>query len=142
MELNDAVAITADKVSKSAIIENGRRSLTCPDEVEVDVDLEQNRSRKRSIDFATSSERGELMSASFFEEEEGVIGNEMGQRKWEDFMEMQENEHRQPEQHDEAKSVCMKLFPTLSKRTNLTEDELKVYYSIRFTYIHPYNERT
>ena len=40
MELNDAVAITADKVSKSAIIENGRRSLTCPDEVEVDVDLE------------------------------------------------------------------------------------------------------
>ena len=56
----------------------------------VDVDLEEGRSRKRSIDFATASERGELMSASFFEEEEGVIeDNEIGQRKWEDFMEMQ-----------------------------------------------------
>ena len=24
----------------------------------------------------------------------------------------------------------------------MSEDELKVYYSIRFTYIHPFNERT
>jgi len=43
--------------------------------------------------------------------------------------------------HEEAKSVCMKLFPKLARRTNLTADELKVYYAIRFTYILPFNER-
>lgn len=35
----------------------------------------------------------------------------------------------------------MKLFPKLAGRTNLTADELKVYYSIRFAYILPYNEK-
>jgi len=35
----------------------------------------------------------------------------------------------------------MRIFPRLAARTNLNEDELKVYYSIRFTYIHPYSER-
>ena len=33
------------------------------------------------------------MSEGFFEEEE-AIGQDMNQRKWEDFMEMQQNEHR------------------------------------------------
>mmetsp|Transcript_12314 Transcript_12314/g.16701 ORF Transcript_12314/g.16701 Transcript_12314/m.16701 type:complete len:100 (+) Transcript_12314:357-656(+) len=36
----------------------------------------------------------------------------------------------------------MKVFPKLAQRTNLDENELKVYYSIRFTYIYPFNERT
>lgn len=76
MELNAATPKPDERISKSAILEpnqdaNGRVSLTCPNEI--DVDLEEGRSRKRSIDFATSSERGELMSASFFEEEEAVI---------------------------------------------------------------------
>lgn len=35
----------------------------------------------------------------------------------------------------------MKIFPKLARRTNLSPDELKVYYSIRFNYILPYNER-
>ena len=43
--------------------------------------------------------------------------------------------------HEDAKSLCMKLFPNLARRTNLTPEELKVYYAIRFTYILPYNER-
>jgi len=43
--------------------------------------------------------------------------------------------------HDQARSICMKLFPKLARRTNLTPEELKVYYGIRFTYIIPYNER-
>ena len=35
----------------------------------------------------------------------------------------------------------MKLFPKLAQRTNLTPDELKCYYAIRFAYILPYNEK-
>ena len=35
----------------------------------------------------------------------------------------------------------MKIFPKLAQRTNLTLDELKTYYAIRFTYILPYNEK-
>ena len=80
------------------------------------------------------------MSASFFDEED-TANCEMGRKKWEDFMAMQENERRQPTLHEESKSVCMRLFPNLARRTNLTPDELKVYYAIRFTYIMPYNER-
>ena len=70
--------------------ESVRRSLTQPaiNEEMSDVDLEENRSRKRSDDYATSSDRGELMSDAYFEEEE-AIGQDMGLRKWEDFMEMQ-----------------------------------------------------
>ena len=43
--------------------------------------------------------------------------------------------------HDAAKTMCMKLFPKLAQRTNLTPEELKVYYAIRFTYILPFNEK-
>jgi len=43
--------------------------------------------------------------------------------------------------HEQARSLCMKLFPKLARRTNLTPEELKVYYGIRFTYIIPFNER-
>ena len=35
----------------------------------------------------------------------------------------------------------MKLFPKLAQRTNLTPDELKTYYAIRFTFLLPFNER-
>ena len=60
-----------------------RQSLTCPDQIEVD--LEDAPPRKKSCESA--SERGELMSASFFDEEE-TVNCETGMRKWEDFMAM------------------------------------------------------
>eukprot|EP00353_Schmidingerella_taraikaensis_P003011 CAMPEP_0185567332 /NCGR_PEP_ID=MMETSP0434-20130131/638_1 /TAXON_ID=626734 ORGANISM="Favella taraikaensis, Strain Fe Narragansett Bay" /NCGR_SAMPLE_ID=MMETSP0434 /ASSEMBLY_ACC=CAM_ASM_000379 /LENGTH=82 /DNA_ID=CAMNT_0028181537 /DNA_START=1 /DNA_END=249 /DNA_ORIENTATION=- len=76
MELGSAAVETDrdNKMSKSAIVsdDHARRSLTCPNEI--DVDLEDNRSRKKSSEFNTASERGELMSDSFFDEEGGVIG--------------------------------------------------------------------
>lgn len=53
-------------------------------------DAKPGRPRLQSID--ATSERGELMSASFFDEEEQNC--EMGQKKWEDFMAIQENERR------------------------------------------------
>lgn len=64
------------KIEKNVMInpddESVRRSLTQPNEME-DVDLEgNNRSRKRSDDYATSSDRGELISDAYFEEEEAI----------------------------------------------------------------------
>lgn len=64
------------KMEKNVMInpddESVRRSLTQPNEME-DVDLEgNNRSRKRSDDYATSSDRGELISDAYFEEEEAI----------------------------------------------------------------------
>ena len=63
------------KIAKNVMInpddESVRRSLTQPNEME-DVDLEDNRSRKRSDDYATSSDRGELISDAYFEEEEAI----------------------------------------------------------------------
>ena len=129
---------------KIAASEISRRSYTSPNEVEIymdrDDDLERNaghRPRQGSVDGA--SERGELMSASFFDEEEGNY--EVGRQKWEDFMALQKNEKRQPELHEQSKTICMKMFPKLAQRTNLSPEELKTYYAVRFTYIIPYNEK-
>ena len=61
------------------------------DEGEFGADLSQNNSnggRKRQGSVDGASERGELMSASFFDEEDGGT-LELGKRKWEDFMAMQ-----------------------------------------------------
>ena len=63
------------KIEKNVMInpddESVRRSLTQPNEME-NIDLEDNRSRKRSDDYATSSDRGELISDACFEEEEAI----------------------------------------------------------------------
>ena len=63
------------KIEKNVMInpddESVRRSLTQPNEMD-DVDLEDKRSRKRSDDYATSSDRGELISDAYFEEEEAI----------------------------------------------------------------------
>ena len=83
-----SAVIDRDEIQREAV---GRQSLTCPDEIRVD--LEDPIPDKKSSDAA--SERGELMSSSFFDEEEAVH-SEMGQRKWEDFIAMQEHERRQP----------------------------------------------
>ena len=79
MELIAAATETGreeQKIEKNVMInpddESVRRSLTQPNEME-DVDLEgNNRSRKRSDDYATSSDRGELISDAYFEEEEAI----------------------------------------------------------------------
>lgn len=79
MELIAAATETGreeQKMEKNVMInpddESVRRSLTQPNEME-DVDLEgNNRSRKRSDDYATSSDRGELISDAYFEEEEAI----------------------------------------------------------------------
>ena len=140
MSINSAAAIDTKRqqpeILQGIAADAGRRSYTSPNEIEVEIDLEQ-RPREGSVDGV--SERGELMSASFFDEEEGACG--VGQQKWEDFMSLQQNEKRQPQLHEETKSLCMKIFPKLAQRTNLTPDELKTYYAIRFTYIIPYNEK-
>ena len=52
------------------------------------------------------------MSASFFDEEEGNC--EVGRQKWEDFMALQQNEKKQPELHEQTKTICMKMFPKLA----------------------------
>ena len=43
--------------------------------------------------------------------------------------------------HENSKTLCMKMFPKLAQRTNLTPEELKAYYQIRFNYMIPYNEK-
>ena len=78
-------ALPTDAVNNLSANDINRRSYTSPNDIEID--LEQP-SRKRSVD--GTSERGELMSASFFDEEDA--DNEMGRRKWEDFMAMQQHE--------------------------------------------------
>jgi len=66
-------------------LDPGRRSLTCPNEVVVEIDNDEPRPRKNSS-VGEASERGELMSSSFFDEEEAVGNTFEGERKWEDFI--------------------------------------------------------
>ena len=79
----------------------------------------------------------DLIESSFFEEEEV---NDIGKKQWEDFLQMQNNERTQPEQHENMKNVCLKIFPKLALQTNLSAEELQVYYAIRFKYICSYSE--
>ena len=86
------------------------------------------------------------MNAAFFSEEEEIEGatnhdETLNYRAWEDFLEMQESERKQPELHEETKTLCMKMFPKLAQRTNLTPEELQTYYQIRFVYIQPYQAK-
>lgn len=43
-------------------------------------------------------------------------------------MSMQQNQKAQPQLHENSKTFCMKMFPKLAQRTNLTPEELKSYY--------------
>lgn len=79
-----------------------------------------------------------LVTSGMFDEE---VEQNIGKQQWEDFMQMQQNERKQPEMHEEMKTLCMKFFPKLANKTNLTAEELQTYYSIRFNYITMYNEK-
>lgn len=61
------------------------------------------------------------MDSSLFEEEQQ---QDIGKKQWEDFLALQENERKQPAQHEDVKSVCMKVFPKLAAKTNLDGEEL------------------
>ena len=52
-----------------------------------------------------------------------------------DLTSIQKEENDQPEFHEQNKTICMKVFPKLAERTNLTPDELKMYFFIRFEYV-------
>ena len=46
---------------------------------------------------------------------------------------------RQPDQHENQKSLCMKLFKQLAAKTDLTEQELRLFHQIRTEYILPFD---
>jgi len=46
----------------------------------------------------------------------------------------------QPDFHTNNLTVCMKVFPQLAERTNLTAEELKTYFFIRCTYSVPFEK--
>ena len=78
------------------------------------------------------------IDSSFFDEE---VENNISKKQWEDFLALQNSERQQPQQHEELKTVCMKVFPKLAQRTNLTPEELQTYYTVRFQYIQPYQDQ-
>eukprot|EP00347_Sterkiella_histriomuscorum_P007742 403347728 len=45
----------------------------------------------------------------------------------------------QPLSHTQQKTVCMKIFPKLAQRTNLTQQELELFYDLKFFQIQSYD---
>lgn len=78
------------------------------------------------------------MQGNFFSEEEE---QNIGKKQWEDFLQMQDGQRQQPQQHEDNKNVCLKIFPKLASKTNLDEEELQTYFAIRFQYLSGYDEK-
>lgn len=55
-------------------------------------------------------------------------------------IEMLQKSVKEPQFHKENKTLCMKIFPKLASKTNLTLEELQFYYDAKVTEIMHYDQ--